>query len=453
MHGWGIGAKTLVLTGLAAGVTFAAVARAQDSDGGLTVDLTVSERLRYSDNPDFVQNGTSDIRSVTDLTLAIAAATRTERFSFVGGNSLELGNGSENSPFARLNYARESSNALLDFGLNYRQSDISDSILFTDVDGDLIPDLLVVAGGQRRTYGGDLMLELGRDAPFGTTLELSRTYTEYVNSTSPGLFDGVRDRADLRLRFDVSEQTSLGVFATYDEEDEDPGGTDTSTQRFGVSLDIAFNAALSGRFSLSSDETETRVGAAPPTSTDGLSFSASLTQDVSNGSFTGMFETKVVDTGRRDTLQFTRALDLPDGTLSFSLGATALPSGSTRPLINLQYSREFQRSQFTAQLRQAASTSDRFDIVNTSFDLSYVQELSSLSSLTASVELRDIDGVNIPARDARSVDLSLTYRHDLGQDWDFVGGYEHRKTTSGTTADISSNSVFFGLSKSLSWRP
>ena len=452
--GWGNKAKRRTAAGLATVVGVAVAAQAQNAnDGGLRADLTVSQRLTFSDNPEFVANGSSGVESLTDLSFALASTTRTQRFRFAIGASYEAGNDDVFNPFTSLSYGRESASTDLSFELGFRQTDVSDTVISGDFDGDLTPELLLAVGGQRQDLNSRLALEFGRDAPFGATLSYEVRDRNYVDTTNPTLFDGRTNIASARFRFDVNPQVSLSLFATDTSEDEDPGGTDRDTQRFGLGGTLAVTQSLTSSFEISADEVTTTVGATPTVSNDGVSYSFSLTQQVPTGSYQGSYVGRITENGRQETLRFQRSVDLQNGNLSFSVGATRFPTGDTRAVWGLTVGQTFERTRLNASLSQTPTVNDTNDILNTVLSLSVAHDLSPISSLESGFSWREVDTVGGIGQDSRRFDFNVTYRRDIGQDWDFSGGIRYRRQESDTATDVESNSVFFGVSKTLSWRP
>jgi hypothetical protein len=432
----------------------AATAHAQNQDGGLQADLSIAQRLTWSDNPDFAANGQSDLRSLTSLSFALASVTRTETFRFTLGGTVEAGGNDVFQPFSTLLYSRESAATKLDLDFSYRQSDVSDFTTLVDPDDDdPDPDRLSLDGGQRQDFQGRVAIEFGRDAPFGASLSYEKRIRDFVDTADPNLFDSETDAVSARFRFDLTPQATLTAFAEDRREDEDPGGTDRETSRYGLEVAFALSQSLDATFSLSQDEVVTTVGAAPTVRNDGLSYSAGLTQALPNGALSADLTARVNENGRRNQLTFRREVDLRNGGFSFSLGAVRFPTGQTRGLFGLTYSTDFDRTQIRASLFQVPSVTDTVETLNTRVSVSLEQALTPLSRFSTNLNFTDIDSISAAGQDSNRLDVDLSYSHDVGSDWKFTGGLRHRRQESSTAADVTSNSIFFGLSKNLSWRP
>lgn len=452
---WGSRKQLSVGTGLVAIFIIAATAHAQNrEDGGFQADLTISQRLSWSDNADFVANGASDLRSLTSLTFDLASIRRAEEFRFSLGGTFEAGDAEDVfRPLATLLYSRESAGAQFDLSLSFREQDVADFDLLSDPNDATSPESLSLDGGQRQDFRGRIGFEFGRDAPFGGTFSYERRVRDFVNTLDPNLFDADTNVASASFRFDLNPLLSLSVFANERREDEDPGGTDTESSSFGLGLTATFNPTLQGSFQVSQDEVETTVAGFPSIQNDGLSYSASLTRDLPNGLVSAAFDGEVTENGRRNELSLRRFIELRDGSFDVSVGAVDFPTGQTRGLFNLSYSQDFARTRWSAAIAQSASTTDTIETLNTQFQLSVAHDLTPVASLSSSLQFAEIDSVGAGGADTSRVDLSLTYRHELAQDWDFVGGVTHRRQETDTAATVTSNSVFVGLTKSLSWRP
>ena len=71
--------------------TLGAVGRAQDAPSGLSMRLDVTQRLEFSDNPDFTVDGGSDFFGRTVLGFGLESVTNIERYTQNLGTDIEEG--------------------------------------------------------------------------------------------------------------------------------------------------------------------------------------------------------------------------------------------------------------------------------------------------------------------------------------------------------------------------
>mgnify|MGYP002621465074 CR=1 FL=1 len=126
-----------------------------------------------------------------------------------------------------------------------------------------------------------------------------------------------------------------------------------------------------------------------------------------------------------------------DPTYSLSF-AQELPRGAQ---LSLQASQEF----------QTIGTGD--EAINSRVSANYSTPISTVSSLTASVNYRDTNGLGTNTDNATRLDLGLSYTHSLAQDWGLTGGYSRSFASEDGEQDRTSDTVFVGLQKTFEWRP
>ncbi len=425
---------------------------AQDSGGGLTSTLTVSQRLNFSDNPNFEANGESGVQSITNLSYTLGSVTRTQRFNLRAGASYETGAGeTELNPFVSFGYGLQSGNAEFSLNTNFRQSDVADAVFFF-LNQDFEFELLELDGGTRRDFDAEARIELGKKSRFGTTLTLGYDRRSFQDTVNANLLDETVWSSRLAFRFDINSQLSLSTFYEYTDEDEDSPGTDRISNVYGVAADMEFSQTLRGRLSLSFEDVETQVAFDPPSTQDGTGLRFSLDQDLPNGTISGSLSSNLTSTGRRDIVRVRRTHNLKAGTLGYSVGYATTGGGESSGIFGVNYEQDLRDGQFSLALNQNLENSGDQDRLNTTFTANYRKELNEISSLGASVALRNINALAPNGTDTARFDFDVTYQRAVTRDWNLVGGYRYSKQVADAREDVTSNTVFIGVNRSFNWR-
>lgn len=432
----------------------ATTAPAQDA-GGNGVTLGVSQNLNYSNNLDLNAAESSGVRARTGLNLTYSTATRFEGIQFNASSGLEFGSDDSSAnglidPIFGLSYRREAKNAGITASANFRQSEVS-SILGTAalIDAGFIS----IDNGLQTDLNYSLGLEFGRTDPIGGSISFSNNLRRYTDTEDPLLldFDNRTLAAQINLRFD--DRIAGRISGSLTEFVED-GGIRRNSTNFGVGATLAVSQTLSVDTSLSFNETE-RTDATGTTVTDGLGFSLSANQTLKGGSLSARLASSVNENGRRTTINVARAMELRNGNLSFSVGGVRGEDDGFEPTYSIGFDQELPRgAQVSVQASQQFQTSgDGNDAINTSVEASYSTPLTEVSSLQATANFRDTNGLDTSEDDASRLDLGLSYRHSLAQGWGLVGGYGRSFTSEDGEPDQTSDTVFVGLQKNFEWRP
>ena len=449
----GHAASALVVTCVAG-----AVAHAQDRlPPGLVATFDVSQRLEYSDNPDFDVNGTSDFYGRTVLGFGLDSIRSIDRFELDLGTDIEEGRDDQSgvdltNSFARVLYDRDTRNARFGLNARYRESDVNSNNFDEEFDQD--GDVINQTEGTRTTFGFGIDAAVGREAPIGSSFSWDRNDISYSSDADPDLNDSQREQISGQIDFRIDPRITASLTAKYDETDFDGDGVDRKTTGFGSALNLevtqvdTLNLFVSqDRIERSGDETGTDEGLsggigwlrARPNGTVGLDYSSDVASNVD---------------GRRSSLSVSRTMDLPRGALSLTLGATGTDTVGRDPLVQADYRHALSSSVLTFGLSQTVNTDDdNNEEINTRLRASYDQEINSLSSFGVSLSFFDRNELQDDPNDGQRLDISLTYRHDLTRDWGLVGGFTHRFSTEDAGEDRSSNTIFVGIERSFSWNP
>ena len=300
-------------------------------------------------------------------------------------------------------------------------------------------------------------MEFGRDAPFGGSLELTHAQTDYSGTTDPDLLDITRNGITGALHFDIERNLRLTAGAEYETSSEDGvGSTDQTTQRltFGVEADVRSDLTAGATIDYSRIETVGGPIATPVDRTEdgfGVTLNAALT--LPTGVLSGELSSTVGESGRFTSASVTRSFEMRRGSIELTFGLTDTEAGDINPTYGLTASREFQQGELGVSLSQAvSSTADGEEALNSTLSVDYRQALTSQIGVGATLSLADTRALAGPVEEATRIDATISMSRSLNRDWDLVGGYTYRTIQEEGGSDVTSNTVFVGLSRSFDWR-
>lgn len=451
----------------AAGLSLIAPALAQEVSG-LTATFGISQSVVTSDNLDLSNPANSGTRAVTGLSFGLVSETRTSRLAFETTGNFEFGD-NENGftdPSVSLNYLANSKNSQLLLATSYAETDVNAlTTVFTNSDGDFgLIEQLVVGTGTRLSTGANLRFETGIDAPLGFIFDAGYNKRDFRDATDPDLFETERLTfgATARMRLNASATLRFGV--TYEDyEAQDAINTLRDTTSVFAEADYALREDLTATTRFSFDRTETAtigssggfglLSSRNTSISEGVGGGFAITKTLPNGTIGADFDTRVTADGRRDTVRVTRAIDLPRGAFSLSLGAVKTESSSAQPLVNVTYRQDMPRGQFRLGLRQQTSIGDDDEtLINTRLEAEYNEEINANSSWGLSALLADTDAIDLND-DSRRLDLGVDYRRELARDWDLVANYTYSTSVQSGDAERTSNKVSLSIEKAFQFRP
>lgn len=437
---WGLGA------GLGLGLVAGAFAQEQQEDTG-RYKLTVSQGIKWSDNPSFLSAGSdSALLGTSQLEFGLTQGNRQNQFTLTAGAGVEYELDGSNSrwldPNLALNYVRDSRDMRLELNASGTRNRLSDLNLSDGFD----EDDLQTGDSTRDDLQFRASLQTGRTARFGTQWTISRNQRDYsddgsYNDTSTDRYEGI-------LRFDWNRLASSRLsFSRREYQTDSSEVSDKDTTTFGLNNSFQINKVTELDLGLrySKIEEETREF-------DGFSYSADLTIDRPNGELTLSFDSSYNETGRRENLRLGRTMDQKWGSIGGSIGVSRNDDGDLQPLYTLSLTRNAKTARFTANLNQqiAVSNADQ-DVLRTQLSLAYQQEINSRSSFDARLGLADSRNLDNDD-DTSRLNGSLTYRHQVGADWGLAAGVSHTTAFSDTGSDTERNEVFMRLEKDFDWR-
>ncbi|MEL6886428.1 MAG: hypothetical protein AAFP87_18100 [Pseudomonadota bacterium] len=432
------------------------VVRAQEAPPGMVARFDVTQRLEFSDNPDFDVDGNSDLFGRTILGFGLESATNIQRFALNLGTDIEEGRGDRSSidvtnAFASLSYDRETRNALVRISGQYRESDTSSSFFDDfDIDGNVIDQ----DSGTRETYRFGFEGAVGREAPIGASFSWNYSEIRYRDTNDPDLTDQSNSDFQGQVDFRITPRITTSLTGKYIDFDAQGNGTNRRTTGLGLSTALEINPILTADVGLSYDRVE-RSG--DETGTDeGVSVDLGLTRAMPNGSVGLQFSSDITsnDDGRRSFLSVTRDMELPRGDLSVELGVTGADTIGTNPLVNISYQHELPTATLTFGVSQrVVLDNDNNEQINTSLRAGYDQQINNRSSYGVSFAVFDRNDLSGADDDGQRIDISLDYRHDLTRDWGLVSGISHAYSTEDDGDDRRRTTIFVGLQRSFDWLP
>ena len=422
-------------------------ALAAQDNGGVLLRLNLSGQVEHDD-------GENNLRSDIGLNLSSITRNQSFRLGLSSGFEGELSDGFDaevEDPRVTLAYSLENRDTALSFNLAFQRSDIDD-LTVTDT---LTDTALVVEDGERQDSSAGFQLELGRENPFGATISLAYSETEYQDLSTPttALQDSERVSGDLTLRFNLNQTATLFTRLSLSDLDRDQGN-DIRREALSASLDVELREDLTATADLGYTSVITD-GATSRVERDGIFYGLSLVADRPNGTLSGLLDSDITENGRRTTLQVNRLYELPNGSLSASVGASRnSETNSTDPLYSFGYIQALPRGQFNLDFSQSFSTTTAgLETLDSRLSVGLQQELSTVASLEADLTFRDSNQLNNIGLDTNQLDLSLTYAHALTDQWDLFGGVSHTRREQEGGTRTSDDLLFIGLRTALEWRP
>jgi hypothetical protein len=446
---------------VAAGLTVVA-GTAVSQEGGLSFTGRFAQSLEFSDNPDFTEDfsGTA-LTSRTTLGFGLASVTAAQSLALDVGAAWRYTLSTSDDeptregltdPFIAFAYERNSATALLSFDARYSESDVGNLDFVVDPDS---LDLIVVDDGTVARTNLNFGLETGIGAPFGLSVDAGYGRRTYFDTTDPTLVDD--ETFDIRAvaRFRITPTTDANLIGAYidDREFDTPDGYERRTVRLGAGFDHEISETQRFGFDVTSDTIDTTESGVTTTE-EGYSFILAYDQDLMNGGFSVEASSILENIGTRNSISFSRSLDLPDGGLSLLLGVTNNDTSDVNGLIGVDYTRDLRDGQLTARVRQDVTQSSTEDneFLNRLISIDYSKEVNSVSGWQTSFGYNESEDLSDGSVD-RQTRFEISYRRDLTQDWDVVTGYRYREQRSTDEADRTSNTLFLTLQRDFQGRP
>jgi len=451
-------------------------------EGGPVLTFGVSSTLSATDNYDLSPDDDAENAELFDTRLSFGYRNRrpNDTLSFDASGLLRAvepprGGNTVDDRSARLGYQRQGANSALSFGANYSLSSVDardpfdrgrrldeDDPFFEDEDPEedqLDETDLAQDRGDRQSIGAQFRFETGLNDPLGFVLTGSYNERSFTDTTDPDLFDSEVFALSGTTRATLTPITEARVVLRYrDYSADDPEQTDrrTSSLNLGLTQQLSQVDTLDVSLGLQRIETDETFGGTRVSDNEtGVVGSLSLSRELTRGTIGTTFNVDQSENGQTSTWQINRALELPRGSLSFSVGATLDVNDNLVPSGRLNFTHQMRSSTLTASLSQDVRTSDRSNELRTTrASVGYDYEINSLSGIGLSANFAEVAGSGGPDVDDTSrADLRATYRRDLTRDWQLSTGYEYRIREESDIGEATSNRVFLTLERSFAVRP
>ncbi|MEL7026304.1 MAG: hypothetical protein AAGO57_03605, partial [Pseudomonadota bacterium] len=302
-------------------------------------------------------------------------------------------------------------------------------------------------------YGG--RLTLGQDGPLTFEIAAGRDEREF-ESGDPDAVNTLTTRFSTTVTAQLDPATEGRVTYSFVEEEEEDAAneiTSTNTAGLGVTRDLGNASSVSADVTwFQVAVTETAI-VRSTTVTDGIGGRLGFEREVPNGSFSANIGRVVTQNGPIDTLLLGREINFPTSSLSLEGGIVITDGDTVSPLLNVGYERNMRDGAFSLSVSQDAGINgDDQTVVNTRGNASLRRDINAVSSLTASLGLRNQSAIG-GGDSTNRIDGSLIYRRDLARDLNLRTGYSHARILETGEDERVSNTVFVTLSKSFSGRP
>lgn len=438
-------------------LTGTAAAQNAPTAGGLAARLDFTQRLEFSDNPEFQVDGESQFYGRTVLNFGLESTNSVERLTFNGGLFIDVGRTDRDTvdfrdPFVSFGYRREVPNSFLDARLRYRRADPR-SVQGFDQDGNSISQL----DGTRDIFLVGLAGAVGRTAPVGGQFDWSYEEIRYNDTTDPTLNDRSDNRFTGQVDFRLNPKATANVNAFFNDfkPRDAPLAVARRTVGVGVGTELQFNRIWSADGLLRYDQID-RSGAQTGT-TKGYTVEANVLRALTNGTVGLGFRSEVSSNfnGRRNFLAVSRDLALPRGSLAGTLGVTGAGDIiGTDPIVEVDYRYDLPAAALTFGVSRRIDISNENDErINTTARFGYDQRINNLSSLGLNITLLDRKELSLLTNDAQRLNIDLSYRYALTRDWGVVAGYRYSFLREELNADRRANTVFVGLQRAFNWLP
>lgn len=459
--------KTVILRAVAVGALLAPLpAGAQETaPGGVVTTFGVQERLSAGRNLalEIPAEGRT-FASDTILSFGVTSTTPVSRLSVTGSAALRLadepgGSVSEiEQPRLRFVYGRESADAALEVTGSYRRDRVDflrDLTSFLDDEGNLdLPDDFgdLEGAGTRADYALNARLETGRTAPLGFILEAGLSGIDYEGTAASADLDDIRRQrlsGTARLTFSAVSEGRITLERAQSQED-DPAQTDITRDRLelGLRQEVSSRSRLDAGLGYSIATTE--EAGIETEEVKGATARIGYEWDMPDGRFDTRFETAVTEDGRRSSLSFGRALDLPRGSLSARIGISKGEDQDAGVIGSLAWRQVLPDGAISASLDRSLSSTDTGESETTRLALNWNRQINDLSGVTLGVTYATISETG--EADVARAGVTASYSHALTEDWGLNLGLAWRLRDEDGAGSATSEEVFLSIGREFTWR-
>ncbi len=414
-------------------------------------DMTFSQSVRASDNLDVEDPAVSGVRSVTSLNGTVSSITRSQSFILdfsvgaeLDNDGFELGNTGVDAT-----YIRQSQTSELELDARYFQRQIRSE--FQDED-----DLETIIGsGTQVDYGYGGRLLFGRQGPLSVEVSASQAFREF-DSADPDAVNSTTTKGGVVATARPDRETSIRGSLNFDEREEFDATNQvkaTTTAGLGVSRDLANATTVSADVNWTRiATTETVMAVRSTEEVSGIGARLAFDRDLPNGSVSASVERTITEDGTVDELRVGRSIEFPASSLFVEAGLILNDGTNLSPLVGLNYQRDLRDGAISIDLSQTGGLNgDDQATVSTSGSASYRRDINAISSLTATVGVRN-DSVIGMNDTTRRIDGSLSYRRQLTDTASLNTGFEHARIFETGTDERVSNTLFVTFTRDFSAR-
>ncbi|OWJ84032.1 hypothetical protein CDV52_09065 [Haematobacter missouriensis] len=464
----------LLLAGTA--LVSAETAHAQAARGGdlpnPLLTFSFSSSLHVSDNYDLSQDPAGTTTYVDNtLGLSYLSETDVQKLSLAASGVLRLADypsDATNSGYQtdfdnqtlRFGYTLTGADSELTSSAYYNRSDIAffDPFRLVQENIDLEAQDLTSSDGYREMIRADVGFQTGMSGPLSFHAELSAYKRNFLETTDPTFEDNEAYTATTGFGFLITPTTRLtldGLYRDYSADDAEQTDRRTRSLSAGASHEVGTGLTLNGSIGYQEIETEETdlLGYRGTKHSTGVIGSLGAMQELTNGTVGINFNQSRNTTGSRSTLQVSRAMELPSGSLALSLGASRGETGKTSAIGSISYDHALESGTLSARVSQSVKTnSDDNEVETRDIRLRLTHELSPVSEVALSVSYADLNNLENSGGDRTRSQFRASYSHDLTQDWELSGGYEYTQLErpSGTAKE---NAVFLTIQRQFHFRP
>lgn len=417
---------------LAGGLSVAgAVVLAQDGGPGPRLTFGLSQTIDVNDNLDLdVDSKGNTVQSLTGLSFGLSSQTPISSLELFAGTALRFSSGPDSDEDVEfdldgtrigLSYDREVTSAALSVNGRYTMDQIDTTLTLADFgSGDEVPeDFSLLRGtGMRRSLSLGATLSLGLDDPIRYELSARVRALRYTDTSDPSLYNNER-------------------------------------LRVGVAAVARLSPVLSGRLGLSygtfsTDNPKRRNEG------DDIDINLGLTRDLENGSLglSVFADTFTDDSDNRFGFSLSRSLDLPDGSLAASIGATQVDGADPELTGRVTWAKTLPNGGLNLSANQSVrNNSDNEPQYVTGLRFGYARDLDPLSQLGLDISYVQTENVRAPVDTTTAASISAIYSRSLTPDWALDVGYTYRQRDENDEGMARSNAVFLGLRRSWELRP
>ncbi len=398
---------TAVLRLVLSPLVIAACSSAAFAETGVALDFDIGVRVQGDSNPDLTAGGSdSSITGGVDLSFGLTNETALSRLSLQGSTGLLSADGDGTTTLSDtvlgLSYVRTTANAALTLDASLRDVALEDGSVIDFGSGT----------GRKRTATLSTGAEFGIAGPLGFGVNAAVTDLRYRDTSDPTLIDSTTVTLGGHIRTDLSQVLHLNLGLANRQFDQDGTDTrDTQSVDLGLTLDR-------------------------PTGTLALMVTADNTPD-----------------GQRLAANFERRMDLPSGSVTYSLGATRGVSDQTYATGALSYIQDLSNGRLGIDLArtvQPGADTDTETLLSIA-SLGYSQPVTPTANLALSLnwaEQRD----TVSDQSTANTNLSATWTQMLTPDWALDLGYTHLLREDDLTGRAQSDQLSLRLHRAFSLR-